>query len=409
MSFLFRLPDIGEGLEEAEIVEWLVAPGDVVSRDQALVEVLTDKASSELPSPVAGTVIRLGAAEGDRLTVGEVLIELDDGSEPAEPTDAPDWSTADVVPAPKPTDVVEPGGGVPGRVKAAPSTRKLARDLDVDLNALTGSGPGGRIAAEDVRAASAPAGTAADSADHARPAGDLGRMSPGRHPLRGVRGVVARNMARSWSEVPHIHSMDEIDASMLVDFRRRLRGMDRPGASSVTPLTIAAAAAARALRLFPMVNACIEGSPGESIIVHGSVNLGIAVSTDSGLVVPVVRDADLLDLFDLAGAIADLASRGRDGTLTAADLAGGTFTITNYGSLGGRWATPLIVPGQAAILGLGAIADRPLVVDGEVVARPTLPIVLGADHRLIDGDLSSAFRRAITEDLLEPLRLLVGG
>ena len=338
-----------------------------------------------------------------------MLIELDDGSEPAEPTDAPDGSTADVVPAPKPTDVVEPGGGVPGRVKAAPSTRKLARDLDVDLNALTGSGPGGRIAAEDVRAASAPAGTAADSADHARPAGDLGRMSPGRHPLRGVRGVVARNMARSWSEVPHIHSMDEIDASMLVDFRRRLRGMDRPGASSVTPLTIAAAAAARALRLFPMVNACIEGSPGESIIVHGSVNLGIAVATDSGLVVPVVRDADLLDLFDLAGAIADLASRGRDGTLTAADLAGGTFTITNYGSLGGRWATPLIVPGQAAILGLGAIADRPLVVDGEVVARPTLPIVLGTDHRLIDGDLSSAFRRAITEDLLEPLRLLVGG
>lgn len=221
--------------------------------------------------------------------------------------------------------------------------------------------------------------------------------------------MVARNMARSWSEVPHIHSMDEIDASMLVDFRRRLRRMDRPGASSVTPLTIAAAAAARALRLFPMVNACIEGSPGESIIVHGSVNLGIAVATDSGLVVPVVRDADLLDLFDLAGAIADLASRGRDGTLTAADLAGGTFTITNYGSLGGRWATPLIVPGQAAILGLGAIADRPLVVDGEVVARPTLPIVLGADHRLIDGDLSSAFRRAITEDLLEPLRLLVGG
>ncbi|HBL08794.1 MAG TPA: branched-chain alpha-keto acid dehydrogenase subunit E2, partial [Acidimicrobiaceae bacterium] len=146
MSFLFRLPDIGEGLEEAEIVEWLVAPGDVVSRDQALVEVLTDKASSELPSPVAGTVIRLGAAEGDRLTVGEVLIELDDGSEPAEPTDAPDGSTADVVPAPKPTDVVEPGGAVPGRVKAAPSTRKLARDLDVDLNALTGSGPGGRIA-----------------------------------------------------------------------------------------------------------------------------------------------------------------------------------------------------------------------------------------------------------------------
>jgi len=408
MAFEFRLPDIGEGLEEAEIVEWLVSPGDVVVRDQPLVEVLTDKASSELPSPVAGTVLRLGASEGDRLNVGEILIELDDGSaQVADDTEhiPPVVSTPSAKPGPTPSGPVS-------RPKASPATRKLALEAGVDLDTVTGTGPGGRITTGDVQAVGtqpAPPRQVSSSPPVHTPPGDLGQMPFGRHPLRGVRGVVARNMERSWAEIPHIHSMDEIDASLLVDFRQRLRGMDRPGASVVTALTVAAAAAARALRRFPMVNACIEGSPGESIVVHDSVNLGIAVATNSGLVVPVVRDVDRLDLFALATAIADLAARGRDGALTAADLSGATFTITNYGSMGGRWATPIIPPGQAAILGLGAIAERPVVVDGLVVARPTLPVVLGSDHRLIDGDLASAFKGSITADLLEPLNLLVEG
>ncbi|MBS1265217.1 MAG: Dihydrolipoyllysine-residue acetyltransferase component of pyruvate dehydrogenase complex [Acidimicrobiaceae bacterium] len=408
MAFEFRLPDIGEGLEEAEIVEWLVSPGDVVVRDQPLVEVLTDKASSELPSPVAGTVLRLGASEGERLNVGEVLIELDDGSsqvvDATEPV-APAVSPRSADPAPTPS-------GPASRPKASPATRRLALEAGIDLGTVTGTGPGGRITSDDLRAVGThPAPTPPTSSPppvHAPPEG-LGQMPFGRHPLRGVRGVVARNMERSWAEIPHIHSMDEIDASLLVDFRQRLRGMDRPGASAVTALTVASAAAARALRRYPMVNASIEGSPGESIVVHDSVNLGIAVATDSGLVVPVVRDADRLDLFALAAAIADVAARGRDGMLTAADLTGATFTITNYGSMGGRWATPLIPPGQAAILGLGAVADRPVVVDGQVLARPTLPVVLGSDHRLIDGDLASAFKGSITADLMEPLNLLVEG
>ena len=408
MAFVFRLPDIGEGLEEAEIVEWLVSPGDVVVRDQSLVEVLTDKASSELPSPVAGTVLRLGASEGDRLDVGEILIEIDDGSAQVADDTKP---IAPVVSAPSADPGPSPLGHV-SRPKASPATRKLALEEGVDLGTTTGTGPGGRITSDDVRASGTqlpPAPAASASPQIHTPTGDLGQMSSGRHPLRGIRGVVARNMERSWAEIPHIHSMDEIDAALLVDFRQRLRGMDRPGASAVTALTVVAAAAARALRRFPMVNACIEGSPGESIVVHDSVNLGIAVATDSGLVVPVVRDVDSLDLFALATAIANLAARGRDGTLTAADLSGATFTITNYGSMGGRWATPIIPPGQAAILGLGAVADRPVVVDGQVVARPTLPIVLGSDHRLIDGDLASAFKGSITADLLEPLNLLVEG
>ena len=415
MPHRFHLPDIGEGLEEAEVVEWLVAPGDVVVRDQPLVEVLTDKASSELPSPVAGTILRLGASEGERIRVGSLLIEIDDGSvdgaagalDPEMPPIDEGVATADPPTPDRPTT---------GRFKAAPATRRLAIESGVDLATVTGSGPGGRITTDDVRAAAAAdrtttaAGvTAAQPAPTAPPIRpNLGQMPVGRHPLRGIRGVVARNMAASWSEIPHIHTMDELDASLLVDFRNRMRSMGRPGAELVTHLSVAAVAAARALRRFPMVNGHVEGHPGEDIVIPESVNLGIAVATDSGLMVPVVADADRLDLFTMSSAIARVADRARQGDLSASDLSGATFTITNYGSLGGRFATPIIPPGQGAILGLGAVAERPIVVDGAVVARLTLPVVLGADHRLIDGDLAEAFRRSIVDDLSEPLHLLMG-
>ena len=415
MPHRFHLPDIGEGLEEAEVVEWLVAPGDVVVRDQPLVEVLTDKASSELPSPVAGTILRLGASEGQRIRVGALLIEIDDGSVDGA-TAALDQEMPPVDEGVATADPPTPDRPNTGRAKAAPATRRLAIEFGVDLATVTGSGPGGRITTDDVRAAAAADRTTtaagvttappAPTAPPIRP--DLGQMPVGRHPLRGIRGVVARNMAASWSEIPHIHTMDELDASLLVDFRNRMRSMGRPGAELVTLLSVAAVAAARALRRFPMVNGHVEGHPGEDIVIPESVNLGIAVATDSGLMVPVVADADRLDLFTMSSAIARAADRARQGDLSASDLSGATFTITNYGSLGGRFATPIIPPGQGAILGLGAVTERPIVVDGAVVARPTLPVVLGADHRLIDGDLAEAFRRSIVDDLSEPLHLLMG-
>lgn len=415
MPHRFHLPDIGEGLEEAEVVEWLVAPGDVVVRDQPLVEVLTDKASSELPSPVAGTILRLGASEGERIRVGALLIEIDDGSVDGA-AGALDQEMPPVDEGVATADPPTPDRPNTGRAKAAPATRRLAIEFGVDLATVTGSGPGGRITTDDVRAAAAADRTTtaagvttappAPTAPPIRP--DLGQMPVGRHPLRGIRGVVARNMAASWSEIPHIHTMDELDASLLVDFRNRMRSMGRPGAELVTLLSVAAVAAARTLRRFPMVNGHVEGHPGEDIVIPESVNLGIAVATDSGLMVPVVADADRLDLFTMSAAIARVADRARQGDLSASDLSGATFTITNYGSLGGRFATPIIPPGQGAILGLGAVAERPIVVDGAVVARPTLPVVLGADHRLIDGDLAEAFRRSIVDDLSEPLHLLMG-
>ena len=417
MSFSFLLPDIGEGLEEAEVVEWFVAVGDAVVRDQPLVEVLTDKASSELPSPVAGTVVRLGATEGERLRVGTLLVEIDDGTGDAPREVGEPFPMAARMPEPGP-EAAGPAAADPmtPRPKAAPATRRLALDLGVDLAAVPGSGPGGRITADDVRAvasetavseATAPVLPAVAAAAPTTPP-SLGQATPGRHELRGIRGVVARNMARAWSEVPHIHSMDEIDASLLVDFRSRIRSMDRSGADAVTVLAITAVAATRALLRHPVVNAHVEGHPGDTMVVPNGVHLGIATATERGLMVPVVHDAHHLDLFAMAARIAEVTAQARAGDATAAELSGATFTITNYGSLGGRFATPIIPPGQGAILGLGAVAERPVAVDGVVMARPTLPVVLGADHRIIDGDLAEAFRQALVADLAEPLNLLVG-
>jgi len=407
VAFTFCLPDIGEGLDEAEIVEWYVAIGDEVLRDQPLVEVLTDKASSELPSPVAGTVLRLGADEGTRLRVGEVLIEIDDGSTAPEVAGEPFSTQTDTTrsqsPEPPP-EVAHPTA----RPKAAPSTRRLALDLGVDLTKMVGTGPGGRITVDDVHTAvPASTGPAGLSNDRPTTSDGLGQGAVGRHDLRGIRGVVARNMAQAWSEIPHIHTMDEMDASLLIDFRDRIRDMDRPGATRVSVLVVAAVATARALRRFPVVNGYVDGHPGDAMVIPEYIHLGIATATERGLLVPVVRHADTLDLFTMAERISSAVDAARSGDLSAADLSGATFTITNYGSLGGRFATPIIPPGQGAILGLGAVAERPVVIDGEVVARPTLPMVLGADHRLIDGDLAEAFRRAVADDLAEPLHLLI--
>jgi len=412
--FQFLLPDIGEGLEEAEIVEWLVEVGDVVVRDQPLVEVLTDKASSELPSPVAGRVAVLGGVEGQRILVGQLLIEIDDGvtvkqdfEERETPAQAPAGIPAATPPtplgSPPPFAAAAPSSSVsPGtRPKAAPATRKFARDLGVDLTQVPGSGPGGRILLEDVQSFSTgKQGGAARSLDPG-----LGVMPAGRHPLRGVRGAIARNMAQSWSEIPHIHSLDEIDASVLLGFCQESKASGMP----LTPLGLTVAALARALRRFPMVNGHINsGEDTQEVVIPDHVNIGVAVATETGLVVPVIKNADHLNVAEICQVIADLAQRGRSGSLSVADLSGGTFTVTNYGSLGGRWALPIIPPGQSAIWGMGRIADRPLVVDGRVVARPALPIVMGADHRLVDGDLLEAFRHEVLGYLVDPQKLLAG-
>jgi pyruvate/2-oxoglutarate dehydrogenase complex dihydrolipoamide acyltransferase (E2) component len=383
-SVPFRLPDLGEGMAEAEIVRWEVAVGDHVARDQIVVLVQTDKAEVELPVPFAGTVTDLGGSIGDMLPLGAMLLEL-----------TPDDSSASA-PTPKPASPNQPRAGLPtpvrtegAPVQAAPPVRKLARELGVDLEAVTGSGPGGRVTANDVRAAESAEGPAADGEQ--------------RVPLRGIRRAMARNMAEAWRAVPHVSLFDEIDARPLLDALRGAREL-----SESHPLTLTAffvRASVLALAAQPILNASLDEAAGE-IVYHEAIHIGVAVASDDGLVVPVVHDAQSLSLRALGDEITRLTTAARSGGLPPEEIRGATFTVTNFGTEGGRFATPIVRPPQVAILGCGAIRTQPVVEGDRVVAAPALPLSLSADHRVVDGHDATAFLDAVAALLREPLHLL---
>jgi pyruvate/2-oxoglutarate dehydrogenase complex dihydrolipoamide acyltransferase (E2) component len=375
----FRLPDLGEGMAEAEIVRWEVAVGDHVVRDQVVVLVQTDKAEVELPVPDAGTVTALGGAAGDVLPVGAVLLELvPDGvgvGPPPQPASVARVLRAEVTPVGR--------GDGPTPVRAAPPVRKLAKEMGVDLERVTGTGPDGRVTADDVRAAVA--------------------VGERREPLRGIRRAMARNMADAWHAVPHISLFDEIDARPLLDALRSAR--EQAGSDALRLTAFFVRASVVALAAHPILNASLDEAADE-IVYHDTVHVGIAVASDAGLVVPVVHDAQSLDLHALGDEIARLTAAARAGGLPPETIRGATFSVTNFGTEGGRFATPIVRPPQVAILGTGAIRARP-VVDGEqVVAAPTLPLSLSADHRLVDGHDATAFLEAIARSLREPRELL---
>lgn len=412
-TFEFRLPDVGEGLEEAEIIEWLVAPGDTIRRDQPMLEILTDKSQTELPAPTAGVVAVLHPQVGDIAKVGDLLIEI--SVEETNPS-TPNASVPSAPPQPAAPPVRTVAAPAPNgrRAKAAPAVRRRAREAGIDLQSVAGTGPGGRITDADLRQAQAPSALrpapALTSTGQVVPTisaspTTVGQMQPGEHPLRGVRRVTAKAMGVAW-QVPHIHGMDEIDATNLLSGRARIKELLGPAADRLTPLPFLVTAVARALRRFPVMNAGIDVE-AEVITVHERVNIGIAVATDDGLIVPVITDADQRGLVDLANEIARLSEAARDRSVTATDLRGGTCTISNYGSLGGRFSTPIIRAPEVAIVGFGSIRPRPFVVDGSVVARSTLPIATGADHRLIDGDVLTAFQEHIVALITDPVALMV--
>ena len=324
------------------------------------------------------------------MQVGELLIVIDDDpdagySAPATPRPAAPRAEEEAVSVRQPVTAGR-------RPKASPSTRRLAAELGVDLARLagTGTGPGGRILADDVHRA-ATAAAPVDSASQRLPTPppvaassggeqpSIGQLAPGQHPLRGLRRATAVAMDRSWSTIPHISASNEIDATALLDARRQLRDLQPPGAANITPLVIALVAVARALRRFPVMNASLD-LDAETITVHERVNIGVAVATPHGLIVPVIADADRLGVQAMADEVERLSSAARDRSVSATDIAGGTHTVTNYGSAGTHLAAPIIRPGEAAITGLGSIEQRPIVVEDEsgpaVVARPTLPLVL---------------------------------
>ncbi|MCE2482291.1 MAG: 2-oxo acid dehydrogenase subunit E2 [Alphaproteobacteria bacterium] len=385
-DYRFNLPDIGEGLGEGEIVRWLVAPGAPVQADQIMVEVETDKAVVEIPAPVGGTLKAVGGAPGEVVAVGALLAVIDTGA---------DGSAAPASAAPR-----------PGRVLAAPAVRKRAVELGVDLAAIVGTGPQGRVTREDLERAAA--GEAPPQAPAgARPAS--GRVPPPQRvdevvPLRGLRKTIAESMTASL-QVPHITDWYRADAGELIAARAALKEEFAAQGVKLTFLPFFVKACVLALQRVPSMNAVLDMEKGE-ITYRKRFNIGIATATDAGLIVPVLHDADLKSIFELAVEIAELAELSRSRKVPRERLVEGTFTITNFGSYGARMGTPILRPPEAGIAGFGAIRDEVVPVDGAPAVRPILPVCASTDHRLNDGAQLWAFVRTVSELLERPTRIL---
>jgi len=397
MAFVFTFPDVGEGIHEGRLVEWLVAKGETVAVDQPLAKVETDKAVVELPSPRAGTVLELHAPAGGEITVGDPLVTI---GEPGEKT-APPAAGAASPPAPeKKRPAARRSAKAPARPArrsaATPRTRALARKLGVDLAGVEGTGPGGRITDEDVHRAAetgsggtqAPAAAAAAAAGEAvsTPEGEIERV-----PISHLRKVIAASMRSSKQTAAHVTHVDEADVTDLYELYRSMKPeIEERSGVRFTLLPIFVKAVIAALRRHPMLNAEVDEEAGV-ILLKKFHNIGIAVDTPEGLIVPVVRDAGGKDMVTIAAEVADLAERARRRELKLEELRGGTCTITNIGPLGGIFATPIIRQPELAIVGLHAIAERPVVRDGEIVIRRMMYLSVSFDHRWIDGAEGARF------------------
>ncbi|WP_430331854.1 dihydrolipoamide acetyltransferase family protein [Rhodococcus sp. ACT016] len=401
----FRLPDLGEGLTEAELVSWAVAVGDTVALNQVIAEVETAKALVELPSPFAGVVRELLARPGDTVPVGTALIRIE--STRAGGAESHGGPTADSVlvgygpstptPSRRRRAVADRARSPEAGVDAVPAARRAARELGIELATLTGTGRGGAITVDDVRRAQpAPTPAAAASED--------GRES--RAPIRSVRRQTAAAMVSSAFTAPHVTEFLTVDVTETVQLLARLRAATAFANLHLTPLTLVAKALLLTLRAYPALNSSWSEDTQEIVTKH-YVNLGIATATDRGLVVPNVRDAETLPLPDLCRAIGDLTDTARSGRATPEDLTGGTITITNVGVYGIDTGTPILNPGEAAIVALGAINRRPWVVGVDIVARDVTTLSVTVDHRLVDGEQASKFLADLGAMLTDPVPALL--
>ena len=368
MAYEFKLPDLGEGLTEGEIARWLVQEGEEVAEDDPLVEIQTDKTTVEIPSPAAGKVARILVDEGQVVAVGTVLVVIGDGAVPAKEAEPSSDMPQTSVESPR-----LKGSDPEPKIRATPLIRRMASELGVDLAQLQGSGPQGRITEEDVRLAASDGGLTPGAAPEGR-----------RETLRGVRRLIAEHMARAHREVPPVTWVEECDFGNVE--------LDRLVATTLK-------ACAAALQEFPELNARLEG---DEIVYLERYDLGVAVQTDDGLVVPVVRDCDSRSLEELDADVRRLAESARAGTLQPEELRGSTFTITSAGKLAGLFQTPIVNHPEVAILSLGRIAERPVVRDGQVVARPVGHVALTFDHRVVDGARAAEFGLAVIRHLEQP-------
>ena len=368
----FLVPDLGEGLEDATVTAWTVGVGDVVELNQTLCTVETNKAEVEIPSPYAGRIVELGGAEGDTLPVGTMLVRISTDAEPPAQKRKPvlvGYGTDDAMDTSR-RSVTHP----PHRPRAKPPVRKLAAELNVDLLTLTGSGPDGLITREDVLAA---AGRSAPTPDMVA--------------VRGVQAEMAHRMSLSRREIPDAHASVQVDATNLLRLRDILR--DRADEDTpITPFVLTLRLLTIALRRHPRLNATwVDTTDGPRIHQHSAVHLGFGVAAPRGLLVPVVSEADSKTTRELAGVVARLIREARAGTLKPTELQGSTFTVSNFGALGLDDGVPVINYPEAAILGIGSLKPRAVVIDGEVVARPTMSLTCAFDHRIADGAQVAAF------------------
>jgi 2-oxoisovalerate dehydrogenase E2 component (dihydrolipoyl transacylase) len=394
----FLVPDLGEGLEDATITGWNVAVGDEVELNQTLCTVETNKAVVEIPSPYAGRIVELGGAEGQTLTVGSVLVRI--ATSVAEPAGRAGNSAPETVdPPPRASGTVRKPvlvgygadddmdtsrrGSVGERPRAKPPVRKLAAELNVDLTRVTGSGPDGLITREDVLAA---AGRSAPT--------------PEMVAVRGVQAEMAHRMTLSRRQIPDAHAGVQVDCSSLIRMRDRVRDI-ADDESPITPFVLTLRLLMVALRHHPNLNSTwLDTTDGPQIHVHSAVHLGFGVAAPRGLLVPVVSDAHDMTTRELAAVVTRLIRDARAGTLKPSELQGSTFTVSNFGALGLDEGVPVINYPEAAILGMGSLKSRPVVVDGEVVARPTMSLTCAFDHRIVDGAAVAAFLREL-RDLIE--------
>ncbi|MBO9596425.1 MAG: 2-oxo acid dehydrogenase subunit E2 [Cohnella sp.] len=438
VRFEYRFPELGEGLHEGEIVKMHIAPGQTVTDEDIIMEVQNDKAIVEVPCPVNGKVIEVRAKDGQVMHVGDIVAIIEaEGDVPeqapsedshaqaaggasgnsavggADTKGQPAQEAAAAPAAPAAAAQAAPAGNA--NVLATPSVRKLAREKGVNIAQVAGSGKNGRITREDVLgftgAAAAPAAeasaAAAPAAPAAKAAGPVGGQGvEERVPFKGIRKAIANAMVKSVYTAPHVTLMDEVDVTGLVALRNRAKPIAEKKGVKLTYLPFIVKALVAACREFPVMNAMIDEAANE-IVYKKYYNIGIATDTDNGLIVPVIFDADRKNVWSVANEIRDLAGRGRDGKLAAHELKGSTISITNIGSAGGMFFTPVINFPEAAILGTGRITEKAIVKNGEIVAAPMMALSLSFDHRIVDGATAQTFLNYIKQLLADPELLVM--
>jgi len=397
LVYEFRLPDIGEGMAEGEVVKWLVKEGADVKENQPLVEIMTDKVNVEIPSPKSGTILRLMAQEGDVIKVGQVLImigEKDEHAPAAAQITTPVELSPQLVnkmPIPESTPNTT---RIPNEILATPATRKLARDLGVDLTLVHATGPSGRITDEDVKSLKGSYATAVTTGLEERV------------PLRGMRRKIAERMAKSRSTAAQVTHVDEIDMTEMVQLREKTKLTAEKRGIKLTYIPFIIKALIPALKQFPYLNATLDDEK-EEIVLKKYYNIGIATDTEQGLLVPVVKNADRKSITQLAQEISQLIEKARAGQLTLEEVQGGTFTITNIGSVGGLFATPIVNWPEVGILGVHKITKRPIVKEDQIVIREMTYLSVTFDHRVLDGVMAANFMNSIKQYLEDPKMLLV--